>query len=103
MLAGHYLTAGVGAVLGVLCAAFATNLHRDRAEAAAAVRDEQPPRHRLLPRGGATASAAATPPEPTSTVGAPGLSLLSAAEVVTPNTSFVARGENYSGNSIEIA
>ncbi len=35
MLAGHYLTAGVGAVLGVLCAAFATNIHRDRRASAA--------------------------------------------------------------------
>jgi len=30
VLAGHYLTAGVGAVLGVLCAAFAASLRRER-------------------------------------------------------------------------
>ena len=32
VLAGHYLTAGIGAVLGVLCAAFATTLLRERDE-----------------------------------------------------------------------
>ncbi len=36
VLAGHYLSAGVGAVLGVLSAAFATTLLRERRAAAAA-------------------------------------------------------------------